>query len=388
MVRLFLVNNIYFKYEGRNLKMKKFKVLSLLVIFTMVITLFSGCGSKKDEPASKDGKEEIKVGFIYVGPIGDGGWTYSHNEGRLYLEKELNVTTIYKESVKEDTAEVQKVVEDMINQGANVIIGTSFGFMEGMKKQAVKHPDVKFLHCSGYETAENMSNYFGRIYEARYLSGIVAGMKTKTNKIGYVAAFSLPEVVRGINAFTLGVQSVNPEAKVAVKWTNTWYDPVKEKEAAKALLSEGVDVITQHQDTTGPQQAAEEKGAFSIGYNTDMRDKAPKAYMTAPIWNWGPYYVEQIKAIQAGTWKSESYWKGLEAGIVELAPLTENAPNGAKEAVEKAQKDILAGTNKVFVGPLKDQNGNIKIEDGKVMSDEELLNFDWFVQGVEGQIEK
>ncbi|GAA0717945.1 BMP family ABC transporter substrate-binding protein [Clostridium malenominatum] len=367
--------------------MKKFKVFSLLVIFTMIITLLSGCGSKKDE-TSKDGKGEIKVGFIYVGPIGDGGWTYSHNDGRLYLEKELNVPTIYKESVKEDTAEVQKVVEDMINQGANVIIGTSFGFMEGMKKQAAKHPNVKFLHCSGYETAENMSNYFGRIYQARYLSGIVAGMKTKTNKIGYVAAFSLPEVVRGINAFTLGVQSVNPEAKVAVKWTNTWYDPVKEKEAAKALLSEGADVITQHQDTTGPQQAAEEKGAFSIGYNTDMKDKAPKAYMTAPIWNWGPYYVEQVKAVQAGTWKSESYWKGLDAGIVALAPLTENAPAGAKEAVEKVQKDILAGTNKIFVGPIKDQSGNIKVESGKVMSDEELLQFNWFVQGVEGQIEK
>ena len=369
--------------------MKKSKLLSGLLVCTVLISsLLIGCGDKKatSQKASAD-KKEIKVGFLYVGPIGDGGWTYSHNEGRLYLEKELKVPTIYKESVKEDTAEVQKVTEDMINQGCNVIVGTSFGFMDGLEKEAKKHPEVKFLHCSGYKTSENMSTYFGRIYQARYLSGIVAGMKTKTNKIGYVAAFSIPEVVRGINAFTLGVQSVNPNAKVMVKWTNTWYDPAKEKEAGKALLAEGVDVITQHQDTAGPQQAAEEKGAFSIGYNTDMKDKAPKAYMTAPIWNWGPYYVDQVKAIQQGTWKSESYWKGLETGIVDLAELTPNAPAGAKEAVEKAKKDIISGKNKIFVGPIKDQKGNIKVEDGKVMTDEELLKFDWFVQGVVGEIQ-
>ncbi|KAJ48964.1 basic membrane protein A [Clostridium tetanomorphum] len=369
--------------------MKKTKLFSIVLIFTFLISaLFVGCGDKKDASQKKAGdKSEIKVGFLYVGPIGDGGWSYSHDQGRLHLEKELKVSTIYKESVKEDTAEVQKVTEDMINQGCNVIVGTSFGFMDGLEKEAKKHPEVKFLHCSGYKTAENMSNYFGRIYQARYLSGIVAGMKTKANEIGYVAAFPIPEVIRGINAFTLGVQSVNPKSKVIVKWTNTWYDPAKEKEAGKALLSEGVDVITQHQDTAGPQQAAEEKGAFSIGYNTDMKDKAPKAYMTAPVWNWGPYYVNQIKAIQNGTWKSESYWKGLEDGIVALADLTKNAPAGAKEAVEKAKQDIISGKNKIFEGPIKDQKGNVKVEAGKVMSDEELLKFDWFVQGVEGQIQ-
>ncbi|MBU5485377.1 BMP family ABC transporter substrate-binding protein [Clostridium sp. MSJ-11] len=366
--------------------MKKFKGISLLLIFTMVITLFSGCGSKTGQEGNKD-KNEIKVGFIYVGPTTDGGYTYTHDQGRLYLEKELNVPTMYKESVPEDTAKAEKVIEDMINQGANVIIGTSFGYMDAMEKQAKKHKDVKFLHCSGNKTAENMSNYFGRIYEARYLSGIVAGMKTKTNKIGYVAAFPLPEVVRGINAFTLGVQSVNPNAKVAVKWTNTWYDPAREKEGAKALLDEGADVITQHQNTAGPQQAAEEKGAFSIGYNTDMKDKAPNAYMTSAVFNWGPYYVSQVKAIQEGTWKSESYWKGLSDNVVGLAELTENAPEGAKEKVEKAKEDIISGKNKIFVGPLKDQSGKVRVEEGKVMTDEELLQFNWFVQGVEGQLE-
>lgn len=364
------------------------KITSLLVTLIIVLgALLTGCGNSGTKTAN-DGGKKLKVGFLYVGPIGDGGWTYAHEQGRKQLEKELGVQTIYKESVKEDAAEVQKVTEDMINQGCNVIIGTSFGFMDGMAAEAKKHPDIKFLHCSGYKTADNMSTYFGRMYEARYLSGIVAGMKTKTNKIGFVAAFELPEVVGGIDSFALGVQAANPKAVVKVTWTHTWYDPAKEKEAAKALLDQGVDVIAQHQDTAGPQQAAEEKGAFSIGYDSDMRDKAPKAYMTAPIWNWGPYYVKQIKAIQAGTWKSESYFGEMADGIFELSELTANAPEGAKAAVEKAKAEILSGKNKVFVGPIKDQSGAVKIPEGKVMTDQEILNIDWFVQGVEGQLKK
>jgi len=368
--------------------MKK-KLASLLLAFTLITTLaLAGCSSNKKTETKVDEKKKITVGFIYVGPIGDGGWNYSHDVARKELEKQLGVKTLYKESVKEDLAEVQKVCEEMINGGANVIVGTSFGFMEGMAASATKHPDVKYLHASGYKTSANMSNYFGRIYQARYLSGIVAGMKTKTNKIGYVAAHPIPEVIRGINAFTLGVQSVNPKAVVKVKWTNTWYDPAKEKEAGKALVAEGVDVITQHQDSAGPLQAAEEAGISAIGYNTDMKAKAPKAYMTSPIWNWTPYYVEQVKAIQAGTWKSGSNWKGLESGIVNLAPLTTNAPKGAAEAVAKAKATILSGENKIFVGPIVDQSGSVKVAKGKVMTDAELLQFNWFVKGVEGKIAK
>jgi len=366
--------------------MKK-KLGSLLLVFTLITSLvLVGCGSSK-KTGTKDTKKPV-VGFIYVGPVGDGGYTYSHDMGRKGLEKQLGVKTIYKESVKENVADVEQTCEQMISQGANVIVGTSFGFMDGMVASAKKHPDVKYLHASGYKTSTNMSNYFGRIYQARYLSGIVAGMKTKTNKIGYVAAYSIPEVVRGINAFTLGVQSVNPKAVVKVKWTNTWYDPAKEKEAGKALIAEGVDVITQHQDTAGPLEAAEEAGISAIGYNTDMSAKVPKSYMTAPVWNWTPYYVEQIKAIQAGTWKSGSYWKGLESGVVSLAPLTKNAPVGAAAAVAKAKTDILSGKNKIFVGPLVDQTGAVKVVKGKVMTDKELLSFNWFVKGVEGKIAK
>lgn len=379
--------------------MKKLMAMALSLVLVLGAFL-TGCAKSadSDKPAAGADKttkttEKLKVGFLYVGPIGDGGYTYAHDQGRLYLQKTLGDkvdASSYKESLAEDDAAVEQACEDMINNGVKVIFGTSYGFMNGMKKNAEKHPDIKYLHCSGYEMADNMSNYFGRDYQVRYLSGIVAGMKTKSNKIGYVAAMPIPECVRGINAFTMGVRSVNKDAVVKVTWTNTWYDPAKEKDAAKALLDQGVDVIAQHQDTTGPQQAAEEKGVWSIGYNSDMSKAAPNAYMTAPIWNWGPYYVDQVQKIIAGTWKAESYWGGIDAddskSIIYLAPLTKIAPEGAQAAVDKAKADIIAGKQKVFVGPIKDNTGALKVKDGEVMSDKDMLSFDWFVEGVEGKV--
>ncbi|GAU78976.1 BMP family ABC transporter substrate-binding protein [Fusibacter sp. 3D3] len=382
------------------------KILSLMVVF-MLIFAMTGCSSKPAEPAADAEKpaepaqaestatepvastiapEDLTVGFIYVGPIGDGGYTYAHDQGRLYLEEKLGVKTIYKESVPE-TQEVEQEIRNMVDQGAKVIFATSFGHMDYTEKMSKEFPEVAFFHCSGYKTTENMSSYFGRMYEARYLSGIVAGMKTETDEIGYVAAFAIPEVIRGINAFTLGVQSVNPDATVKVVWTSTWYDPAKEKEAAISLLDQGVDIIAQHQDTTGPQQAAEERGAFSIGYNTDMSTMAPKAYMTAPVWNWGPYYTAQVQSVLEGTFKSEAYWGGMEDDVVKLAPLTENAPAGAGEAVDAATAKILDGSLVVFTGPILNQAGEVAVEEGKSLTDEEMLNMMWFVKGVEGKIE-
>jgi basic membrane protein A len=368
------------------------KAMRVILASVLALSTLAGC-AQKSEPAADgskaNAKKEVKVGFLYVGPVGDGGYTYSHDQGRKEIEKQLGVKTTFKENVAEDKAEVKKAIDSLVDEGYNVIFATSFGHMDGVEAAAKEYPDVKFFHCSGYKSnGTNFVNYFGRIEQARYLSGIVAGMKTKTGKIGYVAAMQIPECVRGINAFTLGVRSVNPTAVVQVTWTNTWYDPAKEKEAAKALLDQGADVIAQHQDTAGPQVAAQEKGVFSIGYNTDMKDAAPKAYMTAPIWNWGAYYVSQVKAIQEGTWKAENYWGGMKEGVVDLAPLTANAPEGAKEKVEAAKADILSGKNKIFAGPLKDQTGAVKIADGKVMTDDEWLSMDWFVQGVEGKITK
>lgn len=353
------------------------KLLVLLLSFALVLGAFVGCESSSDE---------FVVGFIYVGPVGDGGWTYAHDQGRLALEDQLGVKTIYKESVPE-TQEVENEIRTMIDQGAKVIFATSFGYMDYVEKISAEFPEVKFFHCSGFKSTDNMANYFGRMYEARYLSGIVAGMKSETNKIGYVAAFPIPEVIRGINAFALGVQSVNPEATVEVVWTSTWYDPAKEKEAAVALLDKGVDIIAQHQDTAGPQQAAEEAGKFSIGYNTDMKETAPNAYMTAPVWNWAPYYVNQVKAVQENTFKSHAYWEGMTADIVKLADLTDLAPEGSKEKVEAAKASILDGSMFVFQGPIKDQNGEVKVAEGQKMTDQEMLDMMWFVENVIGNVE-
>lgn len=364
------------------------RILSVLMIVALMMSVMAGCTSKEKpvEPVAGNQEEALKVGFIFVGPIGDGGWSFAHNEGRLYLE-ENGIETIYKEAVPEGQ-EVEKVMRDMIDQGAKVIFATSFGYMDYVEKLSKEYKDVKFLHCSGYKTTENMTAYFGRMYEPRYLSGIVAGLKTKSNKVGYVAAYEISEVIRGINAFTLGVRAVNPEATVSVRWTHTWYDPAKEKEAAKSLLDEGADVIAQHQDTAGPQQAAEEAGAFAVGYNTDSFDKAPKAYMTAPVWNWGPYYLEQVKAIQEGTWKSGNYWGSTKDGIVTLGKLTENAPVDAEATVKTAMDKLLNDELKVFAGPIKDQEGNVKVKAGEELSDAEMLSMKWFVEGVIGKIEE
>lgn len=377
------------------------------MLLVLVLSLV-GCGQKPAEETKKElavetqseekaedntqaeaktiAAEDMTVGFIFIGPIGDGGYTYAHNEGREYLKEQLGVKTIYQESVPEGP-EVEKVLRDMIDQGANAIFATSFGYMDYVEKVAKEYPEVKFLHCSGYKSGDNFVNYFGRMYEPRFLSGIVAGLKTETNKIGYVGAYNISEVVRGINAFTLGVQAVNPDAQVDVRWTNTWYDPAKEKEAAKSLLDVGCDVIAQHQDTAGPQQAAEEAGKFAIGYNTISEEKAPKAYMTAPIWNWGVYYVEQVDQMLKGTWTAENVWKGMDADFVQLAPLTENAPKEAAIVVAEYTEKIKSGEFQVFGGVITKQDGTTIGEEGKVLDDATLLSMKWFVKGVNGSIE-
>jgi basic membrane protein A len=303
----------------------------------LVLTLAMGCSPKApDQNQGQQPAEKIKVGFVYIGSATDGGYNYAHDKGRMMLEEQLGdqVDTIVKENVPE-TQECEKVMKDMIDQGCKIIFANSYGFQDYVKKVAEANPEVIFLHCSGSIQGKNYSNYFGSIEEARYLSGIVAGLKTKTNKLGYVAAYNIPEVIRGINAFTLGVRSVNPTATVKVVWTMTWYDPAKEKAAAVSLLDQGVDVIAQHQDTTGPQVAAEERGVWSVGYNADMSKAAPKAYMTAPLWNWGVYYVQAVKSVMDGTWTNEPYWGTMKDGLIDLAPLTDVARKALRQRLRK-----------------------------------------------------
>lgn len=362
------------------------KVISFIVMIVMVLSVgLTGCGKKAEESnVAKETKPKFKVGFVFSGPISDGGWVQAHNQGRLEVEKQLKISTMFKENVPE-TQESEKVMEDMIAEGCNMIFACSFGYLDFVEKEAKKHPEVKFMHSAGYKLADNMSNYFGKIEEPRYLTGMVAAMQTKTNKLGYVAAFEIPQVIRGINAFTLGAQAVNPNVVVKVKWTHVWGDPAKEKEAAKALIDEGVDVIAEHQNTAGAQQAAEEKGIWSIGYHADMSYAAPKAQLTAAIWDFGPYYVEQTKKAMEGTWKSESYWGGMKDGIVKISKYNDAVPQKTKDVVAKAQEEIIAGKKTIFVGPLKDQSGTVKVQQGVVMTDKEVLNMNWFIQGVEGK---
>ena len=340
-------------------------------------------------PASAAAQNQpVKVAFIYVGPVGDAGWSFSHDQGRKYLEKNLpGVKTAFVESVPEG-ADAERILTQFARDGYKVIFATSFGYMDAVINVAKRFPDARFEHCSGFKTAPNASTYFGRIYEARYLSGIVAGKMTKSSLIGYVAAHPIPEVIRGINAFTMGARSVNPGAKVRVVWTNTWYNPASEKEAAKALLDAGCDVIAQHQDTPGPMQAAEERGKYGISYNSPMMQFAPKAVLTGPVWNWGPYYVKRVKAAMDGTWKTGQYWGPMADGIVDLAPFNKAVPADVVKLVNAKKRDIVRGRLHPFAGPVKDNTGKAIVPAGKTLSDAEMLGFNWFVEGVEGSLPK
>lgn len=386
--------------------MKRLTALMLTIVFFCMAVL-SGCGlSATDNSGNSSASTStsagstasdssdangLKVGFIYIGSVGDVGYTYAHDQGRKYLEttlKDKNIKTLAVENVPE-TAESEKAINNLIDQGCKVIFATSYGYMDFVEKAAKENPDVKFFHCSGYKSnSTNFVNYFGQIEEGRYLSGIVAGLKTKTNNIGYVAAMQIPEVIRGIDFFTLGVRSVNPDAVVNVKWTNTWYDPQVEKDAATALLNEGNDVIAQHQDSTAAQIAAQEKNAFAIGYNSDSSKAAPKAYLTAPVWNWGVYYADQVQKILDGTWKAENYLGGMKDGVVDIGPISDLVEDDIKTKVEEAKKKILDGSLNVLAGPIKDQTGAVKIPEGKVMTVEEQQSCKWFVEGVNGKINK
>ena len=329
------------------------------------------------------GQKDVKVGFVYVSPIGDAGWSYAHDKARLELDAMDGVTTSFVEAVPEGP-DSERVMLNMARKGFDLVFATSFGYMDPMLKVAQKFPKTVFMHCSGYKKSDNMGNYFGRMYQARYLSGMVAGAMTRANILGYVAAFPIPEVIRGINAFTLGAQAVNPKVEVRVVWTKTWYDPATEKEAAKSLLDIGADIIAQHQDSPGPQEAAQERGVYSVGYNTDMSAFAPKAHLTAPIWNWTPFYKETVEKVRKGTWTSESVWLGMDKGTVGLAPFGAMVPQAVRDQVTAKKAEIISGKEKIFVGPIEDQNGNVKIAAGAVAPDQDLLGMTWFVKGVIG----
>ena len=355
-----------------------------VIVVLAAVVAFSACERQDARViAEAPTRDNIKVGFVYVGSIHDGGYTSAHNLGRLALE-EMGIPTLYVENVP-GNADAEQAIHNLIDQGCNVIYTNSYGHMDWTLKVAEEFPHLIFGHCSGYKRAANMSSFFGKIYQARYLSGIAAGYKTQSNRIGYVAAFPISEVIRGINAFTLGVRSVNPNATVEVIWTNTWYDPAVEKQAALDLLTRGADVIAQHQDTTSPQIAAEERGAFAIGYNAATPNAAPGAYLTAPLFHWEVFYVDDVTRILDGTWESRAFLEGLETGMVSLDALTDlNDPRTAP-MILAAQAGIISDAFDPFTGPLFDQEGTEIVADGIRMTDVQIWNMDWFVQGVIGQ---
>ena len=333
--------------------------------------------------------EDLKIGFVYVSPIGDAGWTYQHDLARKALEAKYGtkIKTTFVESVAEG-ADAERVIRKLAQDGNQLIFTTSFGYMNPTIKVAKQFPKTHFEHATGYKRAKNVSTYLARFYEGRYLTGIVAGKATKSNKIGYVAAFPIPEVVRGINAFTIGARSVNPNVEVSVVWTSSWYDPGKEREAAETLMSQGADVLAQHTDSTAVVQAAEDKGKFAVGYHSDMSKYGPKAHLTASTHIWTPYYISVVDAQLNGKWQSSNTWGGLKEGMVALSGFGPGVTEETKSLVQKAIDGIKAGTLHPFQGPLKNQAGEEVVAAGKSMSDDDLLKMGYYVEGVLGELPK
>lgn len=349
--------------------------------------------SQTEESTASTGipKDQIKVGVLHLSDPADGsGYTYTHDLGIQGMQQNLGLSNeqiIRKNNVDDsDEAATKRAIQECIDEGCNIIFTTSWGYMQATADMAEQYPDVYFSHGTGYmSNGKNFNNYFGRIYQARYLSGIVAGMNTKTDKIGYVAAMdsSNSEVTGGIDAFALGIYSVNPDAKVYVKVTNSWYDPEGEKAAAQTLLDMGCDVIAQHCDTVYPQSLAQERGVYSIGYNSDMSKDAPNACLCSVIWNWSAYYTAAVQSVIEGTWDGSNYYGGMSENLVNITSLADFCAEGTAEKVEEARADILSGANGVFDGVIETNTGDTVGEEGKTLDDATITGgINWYFKTV------
>lgn len=329
-------------------------------------------------------QETLKVGYVYVGPKSDNGWTYRHDVARLDTEKAFpgKVQTSYVENVPEGP-DAERVIRQLASGGHGLIFTTSFGFMNPTLRVARQFPNVRFEHATGYQLAPNVAVYNARFYEGRAVIGTIAGHMSKSGVIGYIGSFPIPEVVMGINAFTLAAQKVNPSIRTVVVWVNSWHDPGKEADAAKTLLDQGADILSQHTDSAAPLQIAEQRGAYGFGQAADQSAFAPKGQLTAIVDNWGPYYIERTRAVLEGTWKSHSIWHGLKEGMVEISPYGPAVPENVKAAAEAVKSQIIAGSLHPFTGPIKNQQGEEKVAAGATIPDQDLLKMDWYVQGVQ-----
>jgi basic membrane protein A and related proteins len=333
-------------------------------------------------------QEPVRVGFVYVGPIGDHGWSYRHDVGRQAVEEAFpdgEVETRFVENVSEGP-DAERVIRQLATSGSRIVFTTSFGFMNPTARVAQQFPDVRFEHCTGYKTGPNLAVYNARFYEGRDVIGTIAGHMSKSGTVGYIASFPIPEVVMGINAFFLAARKMNPDLQLRIVWANTWYDPGKEADAAKTLIDQGADIIVQHTDSPAALQVAEERRVYAFGQASDMRRFAPQAQLTAIVDNWNSYYIDRVTAVLDDTWESHNVWYGLKEGMVEIAPYGPAVPPDVVDAAEKVRKGIIAGEHHPFAGPIRNQAGELVVAEGEQLSDEEILRMDYYVQGIQGQL--
>jgi basic membrane protein A and related proteins len=372
-----------------------FKIAALTAVASAALV---GCG-KKEEPAPAPAPapvasapapapEPLKIAFAYVGPVGDGGWTFAHDNARKALEKEFGdkIKTSFVENVPE-SADAERVIRDMATQGNKLIFGTTFGYMEPMLKIAPDFKDVKFEHATGYKQADNMRTYDSRTYEGAYMAGIIAGKMTKSNTLGVVASIPIPEVIRNINSFTLGAQSVNPKVKTKVVWVNGWFDPPKETEAATSLMNGGADVLFQNTDSPAVLKAAEAKGKRAFGWDSDMTAYGPKAHLASAVINWGPYYIKATKEALDGSWKGGTgVWWGVKEGAIDIVSIAEDVPADIKTKVADVKKGLADGSYVIWKGPITDNTGKVQIAKDAAADDKFLGGLNFYVKGVEGKI--
>jgi len=328
--------------------------------------------------------EKIKVGFVFLGPIGDFGWTWAHNKGREQVESELGgqVETIYVENVAEDASAIP-VLRDLVHQGCKIIFTTSFGYMDQTIQVASEFPDVKFEHCTGYKRADNVPTYNSKFHEGLAVLGTIAGKMSKSGTLGYLGSYKVPEVVLCVNAFALAAQKQNPAATVKLVMIDSWFDPPKEAAATDTLINIGCDIVTTHTDSPGPLQILEQRGLYGFGQGADMSQFAPNAHLTAIEDIWGPYYVERVKMVLDGTWKSADTWDGFPEGTVKIAPYNKVVPADVQALADAVHDGYMNGTYNIFTGPIYDQDGTLRVKEGEVMADKDLAVIDWFVKGVE-----
>ena len=373
-------------------------LLKLAVIGAAASVALIGCGKKEEPPAPAPAAEApapapkpepLKIAFAYVGPVGDGGWTFAHDNARKALEKEFGdkIATSFVENVPE-SADAERVIRDMASQGNKVIFGTTFGYMETMMKLAPEFKDVKFEHATGYKTADNMRTYDSRTYEGAYMNGVIAGSMTKSNVIGVVASVPIPEVIRNINSFTMGAQSVNPKIKTKVVWVNEWFNPPKETEAATSLINAGADVLMQNTDSPAVLKTAEEKGKRAFGWDSDMTAYGPKAHLASAVINWTPYYIKTTKDALEGTWTTGREWWGVKEGAIDVVSIAEDVPAETKAKVDAIKAGLKDGSFSIWKGPLVDNTGKTILKKDEIADDKFLSGVKFYVKGVDGKVPK